>query len=543
MIKRLACALLLLSSSNVAGVAAPPPPPPPKLIVAIAVDQLSADLFDAYAPLLTGGLGRLAQGIVYSNGYQGHAATETCPGHSTMLSGLRPTRTRIIANSWIDQSLARADKTVLCAEDERAPLGPNGKFLPSPAHVEVAVLGDLMKRAWPGSRSVAISGKDRAALMMGGKRPDQRWFFDGQRFITDRSDVLVPAVVPVINRLVAAKIAEAQPGLDAPALCQARSAPVTLKGGMVVGSGNFTRSAGDAGGYRASPALDGAVLALSAALLREMKLGQGSSPDILAVEVSATDYVGHSYGPGGQEMCLQMLSLDRDLGDFMTMLDSTGIDYALVLTGDHGSLDVPERLRLRGVADAAWLAESATTDAIGKVVGAQLGLGEDVLLGGNGGDVWVKASLGAGDRARVLSAASATFAANPQVETVFTKAAIAATAVPSGKPSSWSLIERARASFDPVRSGDLYVVLKKNVMPIVTPAKGYVSTHGTPWDYDRRVPVVFWRRPQFPALRSEEVETVDIMPTMAAVLGLPLAPGSVDGKCLPVFANVRCPTE
>src|SRR6478736_3592689 len=90
-------------------------PPPPKLLVVIAVDQFSANLFDEYRPQFTGGFARLAGGTVFRNGYQSHAMTETCPGHSTILTGDHPARTGIIGNSWVDQSIARADKTVYCA--------------------------------------------------------------------------------------------------------------------------------------------------------------------------------------------------------------------------------------------------------------------------------------------------------------------------------------------------------------------------------------------------------------------------------------------
>ena len=72
--------------------------------------------------------------------------------------------------------------------------------------------------------------------------------------------------------------------------------------------------------------------------------------------------------------------------------------------------------------------------------------------------------------------------------------------VPAGDPTRWSVIERVRASFDPERSGDLYVVLKPNITPIGH-ATGSVATHGSPWDYDRRVPILFWR-PHMPAARA-----------------------------------------
>ena len=97
------------------------PPRPPRLIVAISVDQFSADLFAEYRQHFTGGLRRLSQGAVFPAGYQAHAATETCPGHSTILTGSRPARTGIIANNWFDLGAAREDKYIYCSEDERVP--------------------------------------------------------------------------------------------------------------------------------------------------------------------------------------------------------------------------------------------------------------------------------------------------------------------------------------------------------------------------------------------------------------------------------------
>ena len=61
---------------------------------------------------------------------------------------------------------------------------------------------------------------------------------------------------------------------------------------------------------------------------------------------------------------------------------------------------------------------------------------------------------------------------------------------------------------------------------------GYVATHGSPWDYDRRVPILFWRKDMVPFEQPLSVETVDIMPTLAALIHVPIAPGAIDGRCL-----------
>jgi predicted AlkP superfamily pyrophosphatase or phosphodiesterase len=516
---------------------------PPKLIVAISVDQFSADLFDEYRPRFAGGMARLASGTVYRNGYQGHNATETCPGHSTILTGSRPSRTGIIANTWFDLTQTRSDKAVYCAEDERVPGSSSSKYTVSPLHLKVPTLGERMKAANPASRSVAVAGKDRAAVMMSGQRPDQRWYWDGKKYATDLAGVATPVSVVAANQTVAALIAAPGLPLSLPADCVAKAASIPIGDGKVsVGSGRFLRAAGDYRAFRATPAFDGMTLALAAKLIGEMQLGEGSATDVIAVGLSATDYVGHSLGNGGAEMCLQLHSLDRDMGDFLRFLDRSGLDYAVMLTADHGGEDVPERLRLKGKPAAVRTRADLNPGAIGKAIAAQLKLAGPVLIGeGPNGDVYLDPALKPADRRRALAAALAAYRADPQVEAVYTKEEIARVPSPTATPDRWSLIERARASFDQKRSGDLLVQLKRDVTPIANPGNGYVATHGSPWDYDRRVPILFWRPGARPNDRAEPAETADILPTLAALIGLGVQTSAIDGHCLVGNGLAACP--
>jgi predicted AlkP superfamily pyrophosphatase or phosphodiesterase len=517
----------------------PPPQAPAKLLIVISVDQLSGDLFDEYRPMLLGGFGRLSRGTVFHNGYQSHAATETCPGHSTILTGSRPARTGIIANNWVDQALSRSDKSVYCAEDERVPGTSSTAYTVSPIHLKVATLGERMKAAWPRSRNVAVGGKDRSAVMMGGKAVDQRWYWDGKRYASDLA-VAPPPSVTRTNAAVAALIASAQEPLVPPEGCAAKARVVPIEGGgKPVGDGRFARAARDVAGFRASPAFDGATLALAAGLVQDLKLGQGSSPDLLSIGLSATDYVGHTYGPGGQEMCLQLFSLDRDLGDFFRVLDASGVDYAVALTADHGGDDIPERLRLKGVTGAARVDPALAAAQVGKRIAAKLGLSGSVLIGDFAGDIYLDRALKPTVRAKVLHEAIAIYSAHPQVDSVFTADQIKAVTVPTSSPERWSVAERLRASFDPQRSGDLLVVLKPHITPIADTSR-YVATHGSPWDYDRRVPILFWRADMEAADRTEAIETVDIMPTLAASLGLGIDSSEMDGKCLTGISGIGC---
>jgi predicted AlkP superfamily pyrophosphatase or phosphodiesterase len=122
---------------------------------------------------------------------------------------------------------------------------------------------------------------------------------------------------------------------------------------------------------------------------------------------------------------------------------------------------------------------------------------------------------------------------------VFTARQIAATPVPKGAPESWILLQRVRANYYPGRSGDFYVVLKRDITPIADTSR-YVATHGSVWDYDRRVPILFWRRGMPAATVERSAETTDILPTLASMIGVPIAPGSIDGHCLRDVAGAQC---
>ena len=533
--------LFLAASLLVAGCAVPPAKvrplrgDTPKLVIVIVVDQLSARLFDEYRPQFTGGLARLAGGTWFRNGYQSHASTETCPGHATVLTGARPATTGIIGNAWIDRSVG---KGISCAEVENPPNASSSSYTVSSVQLKVPTLGELLRKARPGAKSVAVSGKDRAAVMMGGHALDQRWYWDGKKFATDLKGA-TPQSVLRINTEVSTAIGMVRKALMPPPFCADKAQPVTIEGGRIVGNGAFARAAGDSNAFRASPEYDSAVIALAAALLSELQLGVDATPDLLAIGLSATDYVGHSYGTGGQEMCLHLLALDRDLGNFFALLDQRGLDFAVVLTADHGALDVPERLRLQGVADAAWVNPVLDAAAVGKRIAEKLGLTGRALRGGAAGDIWLDPSLKPSERARVLEEALAIYRAHPQVEAAYSRERISRTVLPIGTPDKWTPLERARASFYPERSGDIYVILRPNIT-FLPAATDDVGTHGSPWDYDRRVPIAFWRKGMTPTLREEPVETIDIMPTLAAMLGLGAPAPRSDGKCLDGITGIAC---
>jgi len=504
----------------------------PTLIVAIAVDQFSGDLFAEYRAHFHGGFKRLAGGAVFPRGYQSHAATETCPGHATLLTGARPARSGIIANHWLDQSIARADKRVYCVEDETQPGADSQNYMVATKHLRVPTLGTRMKARDAASRVVAVAGKDRAAVLMGGADADQTWWWGGQGFVSFPG-VQASSAVTDVNSAVTRRMNAARTAMALPAWCEARAYPVTLADGRAIGTGRFAREAHDAKAFRASPELDEATLELAGGLLDELALGQGPHTDLLAIGVSATDLVGHAYGTAGSEMCVQLDALDRALQALFSQLDRRGIDYLVMLSADHGGHDAPERSDANAIPDAARVDAALLPTELNDRVARATGLSGQVLLGdAPAGDMYLARRLDPTQRAAVSKAALTLWRQHPQVAAVYTREEISRQPSPPGPPDAWSLLDEVRASFDAERSGDFVVLLKPRITPIAQAAPGYIATHGSPWDYDRRVPMLFWRKDMAGFEQANSVETVDILPTLAALIGLPIEAGEVDGHCL-----------
>ena len=168
------CAIAAGLALACAAPAAAGPPPKPKLIIVISVDQFSADLFAQHRGGFTGGLARLATGAVFGSGYQSHAATETCPGHSTITSGMHPSHTGIAGNTVRDPVTL---EPVYCIDDGKTKVPGTGDFR-NPSMLKADTLGRWLKKADPTAKVLAVAGKDRAAIPMGGKDNDGEFWWN-----------------------------------------------------------------------------------------------------------------------------------------------------------------------------------------------------------------------------------------------------------------------------------------------------------------------------------------------------------------------------
>ena len=523
-------------------VAAPPAKKRPKLVVVISVDQLSAELMQTFGPELRGGLARLRrEGVFFTEAYHDHGFTETGPGHSVLLSGRFPAHTGIIENRWLDRTTG---KLAYCVDDPAAkalhapnqPSSSNARFLGD-------ALGDWLQAQVPGSRVFAVSGKDRAAILMAGRRPTAVYWFTGAAGFTSSTaygerlpDWLLRYDRDLAERLAADSwLWTKDPGTPEGRVGSWTFGTQILRNGalprLIQGAG-MPLDKGFEGRFRRSPFLDAVTLEAAEALLDSERVGRGPATDLLALSFSATDYIGHSYGLLGTEMRDQIHRLDRVLGRLLDRLQRRHPGAWVVLSSDHGGLDLPEVLGEQGFPFRRILPEPFMA-ALQAELRAAFKVERDLLTPAPEpntiylNDAIIKA-LGL-DRREVLKRAQAWLKARPEVADAFTAEELLATdPAATGSPRDSSLRVLLRRSFHPERSGDILVAVKPFVA-FGTPPTDYPTGHGTPNAYDRRVPLIFWG-PWKGGVRKTPVRTVDLAPTLARELGL--KPGTVDGKVL-----------
>jgi len=496
------------------GWALSPAPPRPKLVVVITVDQLRPDYFTRWKAQLTGGLGQLAtEGAFFTDGYQDHAVTETAPGHSTILSGMWPAHTGIIRNSeGVQDSLAPLLGTT----------GPGA----SPRRFRGTTLFDWLKAADPTARALSVSRKDRGAILPIGRAKEQVYWYQSGLFTTSRyyADSL-PTWVQAFNaRRLPFKAANTTWLLLLPdSAYKEPDNEVWENGGAGVVfphllSADSVRAAEAIAGV---PAMDSLTLLFALEGFEALRLGRKGT-DVLAVSLSTTDAVGHAYGPDSREIHDQVLRLDHYLAWFLKRLtDRVGRDnVVVVLTADHGVTSFPERTR----AKTGGAAYRVLLDTLVTAVNRDL----DRLAGAGGAPRdWLSFDTGMlflRDNGRFAAIGLKTDSILDALTARIVRVQGVARVI---KPAD---LARADTASDPVArrwlhhlSPDAGVVLTVTLQPgsIWSAGELQIAMHGQPTEDDSHVPIIFWGRGVRRGSYTGRANTVDIAPTLGALLAVP----------------------
>ena len=516
-------------------------PVPPALVVVLAVDQLRAGYIEAYGHQWHAGLRRLIDGGAwFENAAYPYRATVTCAGHATIATGSFPARHGMVGNSWWDRADAAQVTCTTDASQTSIAYGGQAREQHGPAPLRAATLADVLRMAASGqSRTVSISLKPRTAITLAGQAGDAVVWFDAAG-VWATSTAYAAAPVDAVRRFVAANPVEAfaattwerqlpageylheDDGLgEAPPAGWEARFPHPF-GAAADGAAPGSLDAAFYTRWRASPQSDEYLGRMAEALIEAFELGAGGRTDYLAIGFSAVDYIGHRFGPRSHEVQDALIRLDRTLGLLLETLDARiGRDrYTVALSADHGVSPVPAQAAARGF-DAGRLDTAGLDAAVETLLASRLGPGPHVAAL-SGLELYfepgVPAALCADPAA--LQEVVTLLKRTPGVWRVYQGARLR-----DGATHPDPITRAAALSYFEGRSGDLILVPKPYW---IGPA--LAASHGSPFPYDTRVPVVLYGAGVAPGRHAVSATPADIAPTLAAIAGVTLP--DADGRVL-----------
>jgi predicted AlkP superfamily pyrophosphatase or phosphodiesterase len=508
-----------------------PAPLAPRLVVQITVDQLRHDLLERGAALATGDDGfrkLLREGVVFANARFTHSITETSVGHATLFTGALPRQHGIVGNEWFDVA-ARAN--VYAVDDASTTLVGGAGAGRSPRNLLVPTLGDVLReRSGNQALVFAVSEKDRGAVLPAGHAGRAYWLDDASgRFVTSSYYGAQPAWFDNGGGVSVESLRGKRWELSLPAedytapddVAWERSYkhlgrvfPHPLDAPLLK---DFTR------GIKYTPFSDELVLAFVRELLSREPLGKDDVADLLAVSFSATDYVGHAFGPESREAEDNLVRLDRTLAALMALAEQVAPGRVLfVLSADHGIAESPEWWLAQGI-ESGRLEPDKLIAALNASLRTQLNVSADLVSTFVNPALYLDElkirELGL-ELAQVEAAVVELVASQPGFGRAFSRSAALA-----GQLDGDEFGKRVAASMHPERSGHVYLVPRKHWLLVSDPHE-LAAMHGTPWPYDSHVPIVFWGAGVKAQRSWRRVDPRDIAPTLARVLGVPAPAGS-----------------
>lgn len=519
----------------------------PALVVVVSVDQLAYDYLERFHKNFAADgvfLRCEREGVWFTNCHHRHAFTITAPGHAVQLTGCYPSEHGIVENEWFDRT--KGKNIYCCADPAVKLLGTTlADATVSPRNLWADTLGDRLKIRDPRSKVFGVAIKDRASILMTGHLADAAFWMsnDGQWITSDYYRPDLPGYFRALNESNAVEQFAGQTWglLHAPEQYLHGAHEDSFGERPYAGaSADFPHVLVDAAHkdyikqLAGSPFGNQAALAAAALVLDEEKLGSDDIPDMLCINLSSTDYVGHSFGPHSLEVEDMAYRTDRQLGAFIALVNErmAGRNWIFALTADHAVCPVPEIMAKRGMpagrdpfgkandqghyvalGDAleAMLRKSLKVPAAQTQPLIQLASWKEIFLHLD------HASL-QGDR--LLQAQRLVrdyLLQQPPIAAAATRYQLL-----DGRGNT-KLDQMFRRAFHPKRSGDVLYAMRPY---FICGTAG--ATHGSPWQYDTHVPLLLLSQGEpgktaaslKPGKFRTNVSPAQLAPTLARLLGV-----------------------
>jgi len=506
----------------------------PKLVVGIVVDQMRWDFlyryYDRYAA--NGGFKRmLRQGFTCENTMIPYAPTVTAPGHTSIYSGSVPAIHGITGNIWWEEALQR---DVYCTEDKTVKtVGSQTTLgLQSPRNMLVTTICDELRLATNfQSKVIGIAAKDRGSILPAGHSANAAYWYDSQEGNWITSTYYMNDLPQWVKDLNAKKLVDKyyEQGwttlypVNTYTQSTADEKPYETKG---LGTGfpyDLKKYMGKSySAILSTPYGNSFTIDMAKAAIEAEKLGADAITDFLAVSLSSPDYIGHGYGPNSMEQEDDFLRLDKDLGEFLTYLDSKigQGQYTVFLSADHGVAHVSGFMKENKLPAGNFIA-APVLEQLNKTLKDKFDQANLVLSFSNYQVILNNNLINAErklKRDEIVDAVISFLSKNEAVLKVFDLQKLGITPLPA---SMKMMIENG---YYKPRCGDIQFILKPNYMESFGPTG---TTHGLWNPYDAHIPLVWYGWGIKQGKTNRETYMTYIAPTLAALLHIQMPGGSI----------------
>lgn len=502
----------------------------PKLVVTIVVDQLKYDYLTQWSDRFSeAGFNKIQrEGFSFHNQNYNYMPTNTGPGHATIFTGANPNHNGIIGNSWYVKSVK---SKVNCVGDDFFKIlnEPDSKGK-SPGRLLMDSYSSLYGTKHPESKSVSISLKDRGAILPGGKNSNGTYWLSkktGEFITSSYYTSILPSWVTEFNTpnksdIYLKETWETKHPLDSYSN-YASDENEFEESILPNGRTSFPYKMSEVfekHGYEGifySPFGNDILLDFAHEALINEQLGKDSVTDFLNLSFSSTDYVGHNFGPEGVETEDVFIRFDQNLAELIDLLNEEVGEgnYLLVLTSDHGVAKIPNRFTASE--EVHYFNGKALLDSANTIVQSLSSTSDKVRLIENFSNnqlffnTELIDSLGLDSRslANELKEKLIDF---PGVAHVYSREEMKY----SQNLDSMGLF--IKEGVNSTRSGDVMVIVKNGWLSDYYEEKGGTD-HGSPWDYDTHVPLIFYGWSIKPGSSNNISYPKDIAPTIFHLLG------------------------
>ncbi len=509
----------------------------PKLVVGLVIDQMRWDyLYHFNARYGGNGFKRLLkEGFSAENTFIPYVPTYTAVGHTCIYTGSVPAISGIVGNNWFDKNTG---KGVYCTDDSTVlTVGNKGKAgKMSPVNMWVTSITDELKLSNNfKSKVIGIALKDRGAILPAGHSANAAYWYDAGKWITSTHYMnTLPTWVEQFNgKDLAGKFMSKDwttlLPLSSYHLSTKDDMPYenTIRGEKTVTFPHKLSLIPDSIKYesfRTTAFANTFTFDFAKAAIENEGLGKSSVTDFLAVSISSTDYIGHTFGPNSVEVEDTYLRLDKDIADFLQYLDTKlgKGNYTFFLSSDHGVAQIPSFLAGYKIPGGNF-EDADLKKELNLIIETDFGV-KNIVQNLQNYQVYLnynELEKQGKEVAAVKKSVIKALQAKPFIVMAFETDKLAS--VTLAEPVKTMLINGYNAE----RSGDIQFILK----PGYFDGGNKGTTHGLWNPYDAHIPCVFFGWGVKPGKTYREVYMTDIAPTLAAMLQIQMPNGSV-GKVI-----------